>query len=171
MYARDFYGRTNPSVGLLNIGEEEEKGNAAAKEAHRLLAESGLSFVGNIEGRDILRGKCEKGAFDVVVCDGFVGNVLLKFYESVAHLFHKLVDRELGTSVAASAGMKKIWQVLDYAEYGGAPLLGVQGVSIISHGRSSPEALRAAIKVAADAVRNDLVKHMAKEFHAEAVAR
>jgi len=170
-YARDVLGRPNPAVGLLNIGEEEEKGNAAAKEANRLLAESGLSFVGNIEGRDILRGKCEKGPFDVVVCDGFVGNVLLKFYESVAQLFHKLVDRELGASVAGGAGMKKIWQVLDYAEYGGAPLLGVMGVSIISHGRSSPEALRGAIKVAAEAVRNGLVQHMAKEFHVEAAAR
>lgn len=166
-YARDIYGRPTPAVGLLNIGEEEEKGNAAAKEAYRLLSESGLAFVGNVEGRDILRGKCEKGPFDVVVCDGFVGNVLLKFYESVAQLFHRLVDRELGAEVAGGAGMRKIWQVLDYAQYGGAPLLGVMGVSIISHGRSSPEALRAAIKVAADAVRNGLVQHMAREFHVE----
>ena len=170
-YARDVLRRPTPAVGLLNIGEEEEKGNAAAKEAHRLLSESGLPFVGNIEGRDILRGRCDKGPFDVVVCDGFVGNVLLKFYESVAHLFHKLVERELGAEVAGGAAMKKIWQVLDYAEYGGAPLLGIMGVSIISHGRSSPAAIRAAVHVAADAVRNQLVPHMAREFHAEAVAR
>ena len=170
-YARDIFRRPDPVVGLLNIGEEEEKGNAAAKEAYRLLSESGLAFVGNIEGRDILRGRCERGAFDVVVCDGFVGNVLLKFYESVAQLFHRLVDRELGGEVAGGPAMKRIWQVLDYAQYGGAPLLGVQGVSIISHGRSSPEAIRAAINVAADAVRHKLVQHLAREFQAEGAAR
>ena len=170
-YARDIFQRPNAAVGLLNIGEEEEKGNAAAKEAHRLLMESGLPFVGNIEGRDILRGRCERGAFDVVVCDGFVGNVLLKFYESVAQLFHKLIDRELGSDIAGGAGMKRIWKTLDYAQYGGAPLLGVQGVSIICHGRSSPEAVRAAVSVAVDAVRHELVPHMAREFQAEGAAR
>lgn len=170
-YARDVFERPNAAVGLLNIGEEEEKGNAAAKEAHRLLSESGLPFVGNIEGRDILRGKCEKGSFDVVVCDGFVGNVLLKFYESVAQLFNKLIARELGGDIAGGAGMKRIWKILDYAQYGGAPLLGVQGVSIIGHGRSSAEAVRSAVNVAVEAVRHDLVKHMAREFQAEGAAR
>ncbi len=170
-YARDIFGRPNPAVGLLNIGEEEEKGNAAAKEAHRLLSESGLAFVGNIEGRDILRGRCDRGPFDVVVCDGFVGNVLLKFYESVAQLFHRLVDRELGSEVAGGPAMKRIWKVLDYAQYGGAPLLGVQGVSIISHGRSSPEAIRGAINVAVEAVRNQLVAHTAREFQVEGATR
>lgn len=163
-YARDVIGKEHPVVGLLNIGEEEEKGNAAAKEAHRLLSESGLNFIGNIEGRDILRGRCERGEFDVVVCDGFVGNIVLKFYESVAKLFHRLVDRELGTEVAGGAAMQRIWKVLDYASYGGAPLLGVQGVVIICHGKSSPEAIAAAVKVAVEAARHQMVQHMHTEF-------
>lgn len=167
-YARDVFGKDNPAVGLLNIGEEAEKGNAAAKEAYRLLSESNIEFVGNIEGRDILRGRCEKGEFDVVVCDGFVGNVVLKFYESVARLFHKLVDRELGSEIAGGEGFKRIWHILDYARYGGAPLLGVQGVSIICHGKSSPEAFCAAIRVAVDGVRHGLAEHMAREFGATA---
>jgi len=170
-YVKDVIGKEQPVVGLLNIGEEEEKGNAAAKEAHRLISESGLPFVGNIEGRDILRGRCEKGEFDVVVCDGFVGNILLKFYESVARLFHKLIDREMGPEVAGSAAMQRIWQVLDYAQYGGAPLLGVQGVAIICHGRSSKEAIAAALKVAVHAARQQLVQHMATEFAPSEAAR
>ncbi len=164
LYARDVMDRSAPAVGLLNIGEEEEKGNAATKEAHRLLAASGLSFVGNIEGRDIVLGSCDRGPFDVVVCDGFVGNVLLKFYESTGKLFHRLVDRELGAELAHGAAMQRIWRVLDYAEYGGAPLLGVRGVSIVCHGRSSPEAQRAAVKVAIEAARHHLVQHMTSEF-------
>ena len=164
LYARDVMDRSAPAVGLLNIGEEEEKGNAATKEAHRLLAASGLSFVGNIEGRDIVMGSCDRGPFDVVVCDGFVGNVLLKFYESTGKLFHRLVDRELGAELAHGAAMQRIWRVLDYAEYGGAPLLGVRGVSIICHGRSSPEAQRMAVKVAIEAARHHLVQHMTSEF-------
>lgn len=164
LYARDVMDRSEPAVGLLNIGEEEEKGNAATKEAHRLLAASGLRFVGNIEGRDIVLGSCERGPFDVVVCDGFVGNVLLKFYESTGKLFHRLVDRELGAELAHGAAMQRIWRVLDYAEYGGAPLLGVRGVSIVCHGRSSPEAQRTAVKVAIAAARHHLVQHMTSEF-------
>ena len=164
LYARDVMDRSAPAVGLLNIGEEEEKGNAATKEAHRLLAASGLSFVGNIEGRDIVLGSCDRGPFDVVVCDGFVGNVLLKFYESTGKLFHRLVDRELGAELAHGAAMQRIWRVLDYAEYGGAPLLGVRGVSIICHGRSSPEAQRMAVKGAIEAARHHLVQHMTSEF-------
>ena len=164
LYARDVMGRTDPAVGLLNIGEEDEKGNAAAKEAHRLLRESGLKFVGNVEGRHILLGRCEAGDFDVVVCDGFTGNVLLKFYESVERLFRSLVDRELGAATAASEAMARIWRRLDYAEIGGAPLLGVRGVSIICHGRSSPEAIRNAIRVAAEAAQHHLVQHMEREF-------
>src|SRR3990172_8388819 len=164
LYARDVMDRSEPAVGLLNIGEEAEKGNAATKEAHRLLAASGLSFVGNIEGRDIVMGSCDRGPFDVVVCDGFVGNVLLKFYESTGKLFHRLVDRELGAELAHGAAMQRIWRVLDYAEYGGAPLPGVRGVSIVCHGRSSPEAQRAAVKVAIEAARHHLVQHMTSEF-------
>jgi glycerol-3-phosphate acyltransferase PlsX len=170
LYARDVMDREHPAVGLLNIGEEEEKGNAATKEAYRLLAASGLKFVGNVEGRDILLGRCERGEFDVVVCDGFVGNVLLKFYESIAKLFHKLVDSELGEEIAHSEGMQRIWRTLDYAQYGGAPLLGVRGVTIIMHGRSAPEAYRAAVKVGLEAARHHLVQHMNSEFAPGGVA-
>lgn len=171
LYARDVMGRSDPAVGLLNIGEEDEKGNAAAKEANRLLRESGLKFVGNVEGRHVLLGRCEAGDFDVVVCDGFTGNVLLKFYESVARLFHTLVERELGAATAGGDAMARIWRRLDYAEIGGAPLLGVRGVSIICHGRSSPEAIRNAIKVAAEAVQHHLVQHMEREFARDRVSR
>ena len=169
-YARDAYGKDNPAVGLLTIGEEPEKGNVAVKEAHKLLSESGLNFAGNIEGRDILRGRGAHGEFDVVVCDGFVGNILLKFYESVARLFHKLVDKELGSEITGSEAMARIWSILDYARYGGAPLLGVQGVAIICHGSSSSEAMAQAIKVAVDCVRHDMARHMAREFAATAGA-
>lgn len=164
LYARDVMGRVNPAVGLLNIGEEDEKGNAAAKEAHQLLRAGGLPFIGNVEGRHILLGRCEAGDFDVVVCDGFVGNVLLKFYESMARLFHGLVERELGADAASSDAMGRIFRALDYAEYGGAPLLGVQGISIICHGRSTPNAIRHAIRLAVEASQHQLVQHMAREF-------
>jgi phosphate acyltransferase len=164
LYARDVLGRPNPAVGLLNIGEEDEKGNAAAKEAHQLLRRSGLPFVGNVEGRHILLGRSESGDFDVVVCDGFVGNVLLKFYESMGRLFHALAERELGAAAASNEAMSRIWRALDYSEYGGAPLLGVKGVSIICHGRSTANAIRHAIRLAVEATQHQLVQHMAREF-------
>jgi phosphate acyltransferase len=170
LYARDVMGRPNASVGLLNIGEEEEKGNAAAKEAHRLLRASGLPFVGNVEGRHILLGRSEAGDFDVVVCDGFVGNVLLKFYESQGRLLHALVEREVGAATAANESMSKIWRALDYAEYGGAPLLGVKGVSIICHGRSTANAIRNAVRLAVEAAQHQLVQHMEREFAQNPVA-
>ncbi len=164
-YARDVLGRGEPVVGLLNIGEEEEKGNGAAKEAYRLLTASpGLRFIGNVEGRDILRGHCERGQFDVVVCDGFTGNILLKFYESVGRLVAHEVDLHLQPEVARGEGMKRIWRKLDYAQYGGAPLLGVRGVCIICHGRSSPTAIAAAVRVGVEAARHHLVQHMDREF-------
>jgi len=167
-YARDVLGRENPAVGLLNIGEESEKGNAAAKEAHRLLGASGLPFIGNVEGRDLIVGHTDGGHFDVVVCDGFVGNVILKFYESVAKLFYQLVEREAGGETVASPEFRRIWQFLDYARFGGAPLLGVRGVCIICHGKSSPDAIASAVRVAVEASRHDLVKHMNSAFAPEA---
>ncbi len=169
-YARDVLGRPEPAVGLLNIGEETEKGNAAAKEAHSLLtADSALRFVGNVEGRDILAGRCERGSFDVVVCDGFVGNILLKFYESIGKLVNTLVEKELPVEVLKSEGLRRIWRYLDYAQYGGAPLLGVRGVCIIGHGRSSPHAFRAAVRVAHEAASHHLVQHMTSEFQPRGV--
>ncbi len=167
VYARDVLGRPNPTVGLLNIGEEEEKGNAAVKEAYALLKHSThFKFVGNVEGRDILGGAC-----DVVVCDGFVGNVVLKFYESVARLVHGLLDREVGRAVLESPAMQRVFKLLDYSEYGGAPLLGIRGVSIICHGSSPPRAIKNAIRVAIQSVQSHLSQHIGAEFAGgEAVA-
>ncbi len=171
-YARDVLGRANPIVGLLSIGEEPEKGNAAVKDAHKLLAaDPVLRFCGNVEGRDILMGHSEHGVLDVVVCDGFTGNVLLKFYESVGRLLRTLVGKELTPEVQQSEGMHRIAHFLDYARFGGAPLLGVRGVCIIAHGRSSPEALASGVRVAAEAARHHLVQHMNSEFVREAAAR
>ncbi|CAN5499747.1 phosphate acyltransferase PlsX [soil metagenome] len=155
IYAQDLLGRERPRVGLLNIGEEPEKGNELAVETYRLLADSpALNFVGNIEGRDIILGAC-----DVLVCDGFVGNVLLKFYESVAGFIVGLLRKELD-AVQADLDLKRIFQVLDYTEYGGAPLLGVNGVSVICHGGSPPHAIRNAIRVAAQSVESQMVAHI-----------
>jgi glycerol-3-phosphate acyltransferase PlsX len=151
-YAECMLRRPNPAVGLLSIGEEPEKGNAVTKEAHQLLRESGLNFIGNVEGRDLPAGGNETHAVDVVVCDGFVGNVILKFYEGIAPL---MIDtlRNAGVDAAQlEAGLKH----LDYSEHGGAPLLGVRGVSIIAHGKSSPRAVKNAVKVAVQAVTSGM---------------
>jgi glycerol-3-phosphate acyltransferase PlsX len=155
IYARDLMGVEHPRVGLLNIGEEPEKGDERSVEAHRLLAASpSLNFVGNIEGRDVIEEKC-----DVLVCDGFAGNVLLKFYESVAAWIVGLVRSEAENSSSA-IDLSRISQILDYTEYGGAPLLGVNGVTIICHGGSPPRAIVAAIRVAVQAVENHMVQHI-----------
>jgi glycerol-3-phosphate acyltransferase PlsX len=158
IYAQDLMGLERPRVGLMNIGEEPSKGDELSLEAHTLLAASGLHFVGNIEGRDIIRGAC-----DVLVCDGFVGNVLLKFYESVAEFVIGLLKREM-KRVGTDLELGEVFRVLDYAEYGGAPLLGVNGVSIVCHGESPPKAIQNAIRVANQAVRSEMVAHMASEL-------
>lgn len=161
IYAQDLMGRKNPRVALLNIGEEPGKGDELTVEAHELMAaEPRLNFVGNVEGRDLIQGVC-----DVVVCDGFVGNVLLKFYESVAQFIIGLLRREMDQAGdVGNLELEGIFRTLDYAEYGGAPLLGVGGVSIICHGESRPKAIRNALAVAAQAVRSGMVRHMAKEL-------
>ncbi len=165
VYARDVLGRSDPGVGLLNIGEEDEKGNDAVRNTHELLrGDTGLRFLGNVEGRDILSGAC-----DVVVCDGFVGNVVLKFYETVAHLFRDLLQREVEPDVLQGAGMRRIFKILDYSEYGGAPLLGVRGVAIICHGSSPPRAIKNAIGVAIQSVESKLSQHIAAELAGDEV--
>ena len=153
IYAREIMGRTKPRIGLLNIGKEPGKGDELSAAAHEVLSsEDSLNFVGNLEGRDIIEGVC-----DVVVCDGFVGNVLLKFYESVAQFIIGLIKTELGALTENSLDFDRIFRILDYSETGGAPLLGVGGVSVICHGGSSAKAIRNAIRVAAQAVRSDMV--------------
>ncbi|MCY4400037.1 MAG: phosphate acyltransferase PlsX [Gemmatimonadetes bacterium] len=158
IYMQDLYGVSRPRVGLLNVGAEQIKGTEVLQDAYRLLAGSDLNFVGNIEGRDIVNHAC-----DVLVCDGFTGNILLKFYESlaaflVAHLRDRLMPGDLG------AEFEEAFRVFDYAEYGGAPLLGVNGVSIICHGESSPKAISAAIGMAARTARSGIVDHIARDL-------
>ena len=164
VYMRDVLRRPSPVVGLLNVGEEEEKGNAITREAHNLLKRSRrLHYIGNIEGRDIVAGHHKYGEVDVVVCDGFVGNVVLKFYESVGRLFVGLVKQRV-PDLLQRPELKELFRILDYSEYGGAPLLGVKGVSIICHGASPANAIKNAIRVAVQSVEADLSKHIGAEF-------
>jgi glycerol-3-phosphate acyltransferase PlsX len=161
IYAEDILGRKTPGIALLNIGEEPEKGSKEVKDAHRLLRQQDtLAFRGNCEGRDILSGHNPQGQVDVVVCDGFVGNVLLKFYESVAPLAFEVlkragVDRRL---------LERGFKAFDYSEIGGAPLLGVRGVSIIAHGSSSSRAIKNAIGVALRAVESRMDEHIGRRL-------
>ena len=160
IYAREIMGRTKPRIALLNIGKEPGKGDELSAAAYEVLnSEDSLNFVGNLEGRDIIEGVC-----DVVVCDGFVGNVLLKFYESVAQFIVSLIKTELGALTENSLDFDRIFRILDYSEIGGAPLLGVGGVSVICHGGSSAKAIRNAIRVAAQAVRSDMVVQTANRL-------
>jgi glycerol-3-phosphate acyltransferase PlsX len=164
VYMRDILGRARPAVGLLNVGEEDEKGTAVVREAHQLLRTlGGINFIGNIEGRDILAGHDKHGAVDVVVCDGFVGNVVLKFYESVARLILRMVRRD-APQLLERDDIRTVFRALDYSEYGGAPLLGVRGVSIICHGSSSANAIKNAVRVAVQSVRSNLSQHIAAEM-------
>ena len=165
-YAEDILGRKNPAVALLSIGEEPEKGNTVTKEAHALLAASGLNFIGNCEGRDLPAGTCHHGDLDVVICDGFVGNVILKFYEAVAPLMIRMLVKEGLSEDAIKKGLRS----LDYSEHGGAPLLGVKGVSIICHGRSSPRAIKNAIKIAVQAIDTRMNEHIGRRLEAVAAA-
>ena len=169
VYAKDVLERPNPTIGLLNIGEEDEKGNAVAKEAHTMLRNSpGLNFVGNVEGRDIPSAEFRGKRLDVVVCDGFVGNVVLKFYESAGRMFINLVKRE-AAEVLKRPDMAPVLKKLDYTTYGGAPLLGVQGVAIICHGSSPAKSVKNAIGVARQAVESHLSQDIGAEFAAGGV--
>ena len=156
IYMKSVYGVENPRVGLLSVGEEKSKGDTLTLEAHELLENSDLNFIGNVEGRDVLRGKA-----DIIICDGFVGNVILKFAESVLD-----VMKSKFKSYAEKGFFKKVWvgmmygtlknvvlKDFDYQEYGGVPLLGVNGISIIGHGKSSPIAIKNMIYKAEEMVR------------------
>ena len=155
-YAQMLFGIDAPRVGLMSIGEEEGKGNELTKETFRVLKETGLNFMGNAEGRDVFNAN-----MDVIVCDGFIGNVVLKASESLAEMMSKLIREELTRSATRKVGallakgaFADIRKRTDYSEYGGAPLLGVNGGCIISHGRSSAKAIKNAIRVARDFTRN-----------------
>jgi len=164
VYVRDVLDRPDPGVGLLNIGEEDEKGNAVVKEAHQLLREArGIRYVGNVEGRDILAGQCKTGRIDVVVCDGFVGNAILKFYESAGRMFAGMIKRAF-PDVLDRPEAKQLFKFLDYSEYGGAPLLGVKGVAIICHGASPARAIMNAVRVAVHMVESHLDQDISAEL-------
>ncbi len=166
IYMRDIQRRPTPTIGLLNVGEEEGKGNAIVKEAHLLLKQAaGINYVGNIEGRDILGEHHRIGRLDVVVCDGFVGNVVLKFYESVLGLVRLLATRE---GIWEQPSTRKAFRMLDYSQYGGSPLLGVKGNPIICHGSSNANAIKNAIRVAVQAVESELSLHIGTEFASHA---
>ncbi len=166
-------GRKTPSVGLLNVGEEASKGTEFIRQSFRLLEETHhLNFIGNVEGRDIYTGKV-----DVIVCNGFVGNVALKVSEGMAFALKELLVRELKrtllnmfAAMLLQPAFKRLKKQMDYSEYGGAPLLGVNGTSIISHGSSNAKAIRNAIRAAAIFVSHEVNHHIlaaAKEVYKE----
>jgi glycerol-3-phosphate acyltransferase PlsX len=167
VYAECIFGRANPSIGLLSIGEEPEKGNAVVKEANALFRKAGFNFHGNIEGRDLPAGASDRGAFDVVICDGFVGNVVLKFYEAVAPMILRLLGEHPGINPEY---VRSALKGFDSSDYGGAPLLGVRGVSIICHGNSSPRAIKNAVKVAVRAVETRMNDQIGQRLEAAAPA-
>ena len=160
IYAERVLGVSNPKLGLLNIGSEEGKGNELAKEAHQLLRSTSLNFVGNVEGKDVF-----EHAVDVVVCDGFWGNILIKSGEGMAEMVFDLLHRmtEAEPNLAASQAVfdqvfRRLAQRIHYSEFGGATLLGVNGVSVIGHGRSDAKAIAGGIRAAADAAAGGYVQ-------------
>ena len=147
-FGKHLFRKPNPRVGLLSIGEEDSKGNEVTKEAFKLLKASSLNFIGNVEGREVYSGTA-----DVVVCDGFIGNVALKISEGVAETIKKLLIKEISSSWLSrlaypliAGPLLNLKRKIDYAEFGGAPLLGVNGITIICHGRSSAKAIKNAIR-------------------------
>jgi glycerol-3-phosphate acyltransferase PlsX len=151
IYSRSIFGTQRPRVGLLSIGEEEGKGNELTREAYTLLRQLPLNFAGNVEGRDLYSGKV-----DVIVCDGFIGNVALKVSEGLVNTVRYLLKESLKSTISSQVGFllsrrafEDFKKRLDYAEYGGAPLLGIKGVCIIGHGSSNSTAIKNAIRVAA----------------------
>jgi phosphate acyltransferase len=166
IYAERIMEWSRPRIGLLSIGEEDTKGNELTREAFKLLKNCPLNFIGNVEGRDVYLGTT-----DVIVCDGFIGNVALKISEGIADTIFKLLRQEISKSVLGKLGylllrssFGNFKRRIDYAEYGGAPLLGVNGVSIICHGRSSPKAIRNAVRVSKDFVDRDLNGHLQRDI-------
>jgi phosphate acyltransferase len=164
-YARFALGCQDPRVGLLSVGEEESKGNDLTREAHRLLKSAPVRFVGNVEGRDVYAGHA-----DVIVCDGFTGNVTLKISEGLVEAVETLLHDELSATFGTRVGYllsrqayRRFRKRLDYSEYGGAPLVGLNGICIVGHGRSSAKAVRNAVAMAARAVSDGLLENLARE--------
>ncbi len=167
VYARQLMGKASPRVGVLSNGEEEGKGNELTREAHKALVSAPFNYVGYVEGRDIFNG-----SVDVVVCDGFVGNVLLKVSEGMADTIGKMLKDEIQKSFLAKLGyllskgaFKRFKKRIDYAEYGGAPLLGIQGTGMICHGGSNSKAIMNAIKMADATVRQGVNEQLAEKLN------
>ncbi len=168
LYAREMMNLENPRIGLLSNGEEEGKGNDLTRETHSLLSDASFNYQGYVEGRDIFNGNV-----DVAVCDGFVGNVVLKVTEGLADAISQMLKSEIEKSFLAKIGyllsrpaFKAFKKRIDYAEYGGAPLLGIQGVGMICHGGSNAKAIMNAIKMASQAVQHDVHQKLAAKLHA-----
>ena len=166
MYARVAFGIEAPRVGLLSIGEEPTKGNELTREAHKLLKAAPLTFIGNVEGRDVYAGKA-----DVIVCDGFTGNVALKISEGLVDVMQGFLNQELSGTITERLGSmltrrahRHFRMRMDYSEYGGAPLLGVAGVTIVGHGRSSAKAVRNAVALAYRFAANDFIGRVEREI-------
>jgi glycerol-3-phosphate acyltransferase PlsX len=172
VYARAWMGIERPRVGLLSIGEEETKGNELTREAHRLLKASPLRFIGNVEARDLFSGQA-----DVIVADGFTGNVALKLSEGLVEMVEELLGAELQSTFSAQVGsllsrraFRRFRKRVDYSEYGGAPLMGVAGLCIVGHGRSSAKAVRNAVAMASRFASANVVTRVEHEIAQAAVS-
>jgi len=171
-YAQEILGKESPRVGLLSVGEEDEKGSGITRKVFRLMKNMGLNFVGNVEGSDLF-----SGSVDVIVCDGFVGNVVLKASESVADLFGDMLEEELANSIRSRLGalfarpaLSRFTTGIDHRETGAVPLLGVQGGCFVGHGHSGPKAVRHAIREAVDfcaAGLHSKIRVKMEELHSE----
>ena len=173
VYSRAIFGIRRPRVGLLSIGEEDSKGNELTKEAFKSLKRAPINFIGNVEGRDIF-----KGDVDVIVCDGFTGNVALKLSEGLIETFTAMLGQELQKTLSAKVGyifaqkaFREFKRRLDYSEYGGAPLLGLKGITIVCHGRSNANAIKNAIRVANEFCKHDVNRVIETEFTKLGISR
>ena len=172
IYCRVIFGTRRPRVALLSIGEEEMKGNELTREAHNRLKQLPLNFVGNVEGRDVFAGNV-----DVIVCDGFIGNIALKISEGLAQHIVALLKNALRSTLSSQVGSllsrrayEDFKKKIDYSEYGGAPLLGVRGITVIGHGKSNANAIKNAIRVAAELARAKVNEKIEQELAAMAVS-
>lgn len=172
VFARIAFGIERPRVGLLSIGEEASKGNDLTREAHRLLKAAPLNFIGNVEGREIY-----SGVADVIVCDGFTGNIVLKTSEGLVETVESLLGDELQGTFSSQVGyllsrraFRRFRRRVDYSEYGGALLLGVAGLSVVCHGRSSAKAVRNAIAMAYRFATSDFIHRVEREIASAAVS-
>ncbi len=168
VFAKNVYGRENPKIGILNIGEEAGKGNELVQTVYKMLEENtdGLNFIGNVEGKEIFEGNC-----DVLICDGFSGNVVLKTVEGCSSMLVKMIKQQFKQGILtilivnlAKPVLKIMVTRVNYEEYGGALLLGVKGITIISHGRSSAYAIKNAVRVAKEAIETDVLKKIAAVY-------